>query len=132
MDDGTERDPTLRSARSRSGARLTRREVFGVLSIGALAGIDSACTQGEDASVPEGGAQLHFASLSDVARLIKTRALSPVELTESMLGRIESIDPRLMSYATVTADRAREAALLSVLAINGGHWISIREGLTAV
>ena len=53
---------------------------------------------------------LHFASLLDTARLIESRQLSPVDLTRRMLDRIDALDGRLKSYATVMADHALEAA----------------------
>ena len=37
---------------------------------------------------------LHFKTISEVAKLIETRQLSPVELTEAMLARIDSLDGR--------------------------------------
>ena len=53
---------------------------------------------------------IHFASLLEVARLIESRQLSPVEVTRYMLDRIEAVDGKLKSYATVMVDRAIEAA----------------------
>jgi amidase len=53
---------------------------------------------------------LHYASLQEVARLIKARELSPVELTQHMLDRIEAVDKSLHSYATVMPERALWAA----------------------
>ncbi|MDB5486299.1 MAG: amidase, partial [Reyranella sp.] len=49
---------------------------------------------------------LHYLSLDEVARRLKARKLSSVELTGSLLDRIGRIDPKLKSYATLTADRA--------------------------
>ncbi len=49
---------------------------------------------------------LHYLSLDEVARRLKARKLSSVELTGSMLDRIGKIDPKLRSYATLTAARA--------------------------
>ena len=49
---------------------------------------------------------LHYLSLDEVARRLKARKLSSVEATQAILDRIEKVDPRLKSYATVTADRA--------------------------
>ncbi len=49
---------------------------------------------------------LHYLSLDEVARRLKARKLTSVELTGSMLDRIGQIDSRLKSYATVTAERA--------------------------
>ncbi len=49
---------------------------------------------------------LHYLSLDEIARQLKTRELSSVEVTRAMLDRISSLDPRLKSYATVTPERA--------------------------
>ncbi|NQW52030.1 MAG: amidase [Rhodospirillales bacterium] len=49
---------------------------------------------------------LHYLSLDEVARRLKARKLTSVELTRSMLDRIGKFDPKLGSYATLTADRA--------------------------
>ncbi|MBA6440458.1 amidase [Streptomyces sp. GMR22] len=49
-------------------------------------------------------------SLTAAAEAIRTRRLSPVELVDSVLDRVERLEPRLNAYATVTAERARRAA----------------------
>ncbi len=49
---------------------------------------------------------LHYLSLDEVARRLKARTLSSVEITQAILDRIVTLDPKLRSYATVTADRA--------------------------
>ena len=54
--------------------------------------------------------ELQFKSLLEVAALLKNRDISSVELTQSLLKRIESPDGRQKSYATVMADRALAAA----------------------
>jgi amidase len=55
-------------------------------------------------------ADLHFLELSEAAHLIQTRKLSPVELTEAMLRRVESQDPRLHAFALQTPELALEQA----------------------
>ncbi|MEV7774536.1 amidase [Kitasatospora sp. NPDC086791] len=49
-------------------------------------------------------------SLAAAAREIRARRLSPVELVESVLDRVERVEPGLGAYAEVTAERARLAA----------------------
>ncbi len=49
---------------------------------------------------------LHFLELTEAAHLIQTKKLSPVELTETMLRRIDFLDTRLHSYALVTPELA--------------------------
>jgi amidase len=55
-------------------------------------------------------AELHFLELTQVAHLVQTRKLSPVELTEAMLRRIESLDRRLHAFALPTPDLAMDQA----------------------
>ena len=49
---------------------------------------------------------LHYLSLDEVARRLKARKLSSVEATKAILDRIDTLDPRLKAYATVTRARA--------------------------
>ena len=47
-----------------------------------------------------------FLPALEQARLIRERAVSPIEIVEDYLERIERIDPELNSYVTVCADEA--------------------------
>jgi amidase len=49
---------------------------------------------------------LHYLSLDEVARRLKARKLTSVDATHAMLDRIQRIDPKLSSYATLTPARA--------------------------
>jgi amidase len=49
---------------------------------------------------------LHYSSLDEVARQLKARQVSSVELTRTLLDRIGRIDPQLKSFATLTPERA--------------------------
>jgi aspartyl-tRNA(Asn)/glutamyl-tRNA(Gln) amidotransferase subunit A len=49
-------------------------------------------------------------SLAAAADAIRTRHLSPAELTDSVLERIAQVDPRLQAYVAVTAEHARRVA----------------------
>ncbi len=53
---------------------------------------------------------LHYMTITELARLIGSREISPVEVTRGILERIEELDGHLKSYATVMADHALEAA----------------------
>ena len=44
--------------------------------------------------------------LREAADLVKLRKISPVELTQACLERIEKLDPLLNAFITVTADSA--------------------------
>ncbi|GLZ11719.1 amidase [Actinomadura sp. NBRC 104425] len=50
-------------------------------------------------------------SLTEASRAVRARELSPVELTESVLARIDAVEGRLGAYVTVAADAALAAAV---------------------
>ncbi len=54
--------------------------------------------------------QVFFLEIGELARLLHTRKLSPVELIRSMLERIAKLDKRLGSYALVTPELALQQA----------------------
>jgi amidase len=53
---------------------------------------------------------LHYLTITELAARLAARELSPVEVTEAMLARIDALDGHLHSYLTVTADLALAAA----------------------
>ena len=48
--------------------------------------------------------------MTDLARLIATKEVSPVEVVRACLDRIGALDPKLRAFITVAADAALEAA----------------------
>ena len=50
--------------------------------------------------------RLPFLSVAQTAELIRTREVSPVEVVEAYLRRIEDVDPSLNAYITVAKDQA--------------------------
>ena len=60
-------------------------------------------------------------TIAEAARLLERRALSPVELTRSLLARIEAIDPQLDCFITVTADLALKQAQAAEREIMAGR-----------
>jgi amidase len=65
---------------------------------------------------------LHRLSLLEVAKLIERRSVSPLDLTEHMLARIEKHDPALHAYFTVTADHALAEARAAESEIAAGRY----------
>ena len=53
---------------------------------------------------------LHFHTIAELAALIKSQQISPVEVTQTLLERIAQLDRRYKSYATVMADDALQSA----------------------
>jgi len=54
--------------------------------------------------------ELAFLSVSEAGALLATGEISPVELTEHHLARIEALDGNLHCFLHVAAERAREDA----------------------
>jgi aspartyl-tRNA(Asn)/glutamyl-tRNA(Gln) amidotransferase subunit A len=68
-------------------------------------------------------------SLSDASRLIRDKKVSPVELTQSCLKRIERLSPKLNAFITVTAESALEQAREAEAEIHRGHWRGPLHGI---
>jgi Asp-tRNA(Asn)/Glu-tRNA(Gln) amidotransferase A subunit family amidase len=65
----------------------------------------------------------------ELRRLIRTKRVSPVELTEGTLARIEKLEPVLNPFVTVTADIARDAARQAERAVMSGNDNGLLTGL---
>ncbi len=72
---------------------------------------------------------LHYMSITDVAALIRSRELSPVELVQAQLDRISELDPRLRTYATVMTDRALDQAKQAEADIARGDYRGALHGV---
>lgn len=72
---------------------------------------------------------LHFNTIKEISNLIKSKQLSPVEITTSLLQRIDDIDSNLMSYATVTADSALDDARKAEKEIYSGNYKGPLHGI---
>ena len=70
-----------------------------------------------------------FLSAAEQGRLIRERKLSPTELVQSCLARIERWDPVLRAYITVCADAALAAAREAEREIAAGRWRGPLHGL---
>ena len=54
--------------------------------------------------------ELPFLTIKEASELIKGKEISSVELTQSILDRIQEKDEKLNTYITVLADKALESA----------------------
>jgi aspartyl-tRNA(Asn)/glutamyl-tRNA(Gln) amidotransferase subunit A len=68
-------------------------------------------------------------SLSEASRLVREKKISPVDLTQGCLKRIERINPRLNAFITVTAESALAQAREAESEIKGGHWRGPLHGI---
>ena len=72
---------------------------------------------------------LHYLPLYQVAALIANKQLSPVELTRQLLDRIDYLDTKLHSYATLTPDLARQQAQQAEAEIMAGNYKGPLHGI---
>ena len=72
---------------------------------------------------------LGFASASDLAARIKARDLSPVEVVDALLGRIERLDAQVNAFAVVLDEQARAEARAAEAAVAGGGELGPLHGV---
>jgi aspartyl-tRNA(Asn)/glutamyl-tRNA(Gln) amidotransferase subunit A len=72
---------------------------------------------------------LHHLTIAEAARLIRSKQLSPVELTRAFLDRIAAIDPQLNAYLLVTADHALAQAKAAETEIAAGKYRGPMHGI---
>ncbi|GAA3196363.1 amidase [Nonomuraea roseoviolacea] len=54
--------------------------------------------------------ELHYLTAAEMARLVRTRQVSAVELLQACLDRIEQVNPRVNAVVTLAAEQAMDAA----------------------
>lgn len=73
--------------------------------------------------------ELAFLSIEQAAGLLRRKEISPVELVDACLARIERLNPALNSFITVTADRARREARAVEGEMARGKWRGVLHGI---
>ena len=68
-------------------------------------------------------------SARELARLIRTRAVSPVEVLDAYLKVIEALNPKLNAIVTLVADQARDQARRAEIAVLKGEPLGPMHGL---
>ena len=75
------------------------------------------------------GEDVLYLSVSELGERIRTRQLSPVELTEAYLERSRKYGPQLNTYATLTPDLALQQARQAEEEISKGHYRGPLHGI---
>src|SRR5258708_16303288 len=70
-----------------------------------------------------------FLPVTELAKRVRLRQLSPVELTESYLERSRTIGPKLNAYATLTPDLALKQARAAEKEIAAGKYRGPLHGI---
>ena len=68
-------------------------------------------------------------TISEASRLIRTGAISPVELTQAYLDRISDLNPHLNAFITVTEDLALDIAYDMEEELSRGNWRGPLHGI---
>lgn len=72
---------------------------------------------------------LSFLTIAEAAKLIEARQLSPVELTTSLVQRIERENPKLDAFVTLTAEHALAQAQVAEAEIANGDYRGPLHGI---
>ena len=70
-----------------------------------------------------------FTPAVELARRIREKEISPAEVVDAFLQRIEEINPRLNAYVTLLADEARKAAQDAEAALQSGQELGPLHGV---
>ena len=66
--------------------------------------------------------KVYYLGIAEAAELIQKKTLSPVELTDAILARIEAVEPKVHAFATVLPDQARQDAKAAEAEIQRGQY----------
>lgn len=80
-------------------------------------------------AAPDAQAAARVPSIAEAAAAIATRALSPVDLVEACLARIEALNPSLHPFVAVTAEAARADAREAEAEIAAGRYRGPLHGI---
>jgi aspartyl-tRNA(Asn)/glutamyl-tRNA(Gln) amidotransferase subunit A len=72
---------------------------------------------------------LYHLTIHEAQKLIRSRALSPVELTRAILGRIEAVDGKLHAYLNLMAESALAEARAAEEEIFKGRYKGVLHGI---
>jgi aspartyl-tRNA(Asn)/glutamyl-tRNA(Gln) amidotransferase subunit A len=72
---------------------------------------------------------LCFLSIAEAAKLLRARKISPLELVDAALDRIEQLNPALNAFITIVAARARREARAAEREIARGRWKGPLHGI---
>jgi amidase len=75
------------------------------------------------------GASLTHKTARELARLIREKAVSPVEVLDAYLKAIETLNPKLNAIVTLAAEQARDAARRAEAAVMKGDELGLLHGV---
>ena len=73
--------------------------------------------------------ELHYLDIDTASNLIKKKKLSPVELTDAVIKRIDEVDGRLNAFLTPLFEEAKETARAAEDSIQKGDYLGPLHGI---
>ncbi len=73
--------------------------------------------------------ELVFMTARELSSLLKSRKVSPVEVTQAFLDRIDALNPKVNAFITVTRDLAMEKARKAEKDIRSGKYLGPLHGI---
>lgn len=91
--------------------KVSRRRALKLLGLGAVAiQFPYGCTGGQSKVDSLEHEPIHYKTIAEISKMIKSKKISSVELTQLILNRIGTIDNKLNSYITVMDEAALTTA----------------------
>jgi aspartyl-tRNA(Asn)/glutamyl-tRNA(Gln) amidotransferase subunit A len=72
---------------------------------------------------------MYYESIGELCKRIREQTVSPVDVVDACLKRIERLNPTLNAFITVIADAARDQARAAASEIKAGRWRGPLHGL---
>lgn len=72
---------------------------------------------------------LCYTPATELARMIREKEMSPVEIVDAFLARIDEVNPKLNAYVTVIGDKARAAAKQAEADVQSGKKLGPLHGV---
>jgi aspartyl-tRNA(Asn)/glutamyl-tRNA(Gln) amidotransferase subunit A len=114
---------------SQARTDCSRRAFLGTTLAGAASVVlgDAQHMRAETASMPNAAGttaavEITSLNLNQIATLLKQKKVSPVEVTQACLARIEALNPLLNAFITVTAESALQEAHQAESELQRGVW----------
>ena len=73
--------------------------------------------------------ELHYLTIREAATRLRSKKLSPVELTQATLARIDQVEPKVRAFITLTRESALEAARAAEAEIMAGRYRGPLHGI---
>lgn len=123
-----------------STGRISRRQFLAGASAGAASlALAAACGGGKGAektatpavtgTATAAASELRYLSLENLAARIAARQVSPVEVTQAALDRIEQLQPKLNAFITITGEQALAQARAAEAEIAAGTYRGKLHGI---